>query len=85
MLGEMVPQAHEFKYLGSTVGSVVQKEKCKEDTSRLGQWRKVTLTLCDEKIPAKVKEIVFKTDITPTTLGRDCCPYERIDKMASSR
>ena len=53
-----VPRVKEFKYLGSTVqeSGGCEREVKKRVQAGWNGWRRVSLVICDKRLPARVKE-----------------------------
>ncbi|KAK3568283.1 hypothetical protein QTP86_003155 [Hemibagrus guttatus] len=68
--GEEVKKVQEFKYLGSTVQSNGEcgKEVKKRVQAGWNGWRKVSGVLCDQKISARIKGMVYRTVVRPAML-----------------
>ena len=69
-LGPEVPKVKEFRYLGSTVQC---NGGCDSEVKRGVQagwnnWRRVSEVICDRRLSACVKGIVYKTVVRPAML-----------------
>ena len=67
-LQEKVKRAKNFKYLGSTVSSDGRCEVVRRIQAGWMSWRKVSGVLCDRKLSAKVKGIMYKSVVRPAML-----------------
>ena len=67
---EELKKVNEFKYLGTTV--VSNGEYGREVKNRIqagwSSWRRVSAVICDRRVPAKVKDKVYKTVVRPSML-----------------
>ncbi|KAK3556890.1 hypothetical protein QTP70_022395 [Hemibagrus guttatus] len=68
--GEEMKKVQEFKYLGSAVQSNGEcgKEVKKRVQAGWNGWRKVSGVLCDRKISARIKGMVYRTVVRPAML-----------------
>ena len=63
-----LPTVQSFKYLGSTIdrGGVASKDVDNTVTKAWSKWRELSGVICDEKIPIKLKLLLYQTVIIPT-------------------
>jgi len=80
MCGVVVPRVEKLKYLGSFVE---ERGGIDEDSShriRGGwkKWKKTSGVLCDEKIPLRWKERVYRMVVRPALhYGAECWPIKK--------
>ena len=62
-----VPRVKEFKYLGSTMreSGSCEREVKKRMQARSNGWRKVSVVICDRRLPARVKQKVYSLVMKP--------------------
>ena len=62
-----VPRVKEFKYLGSTVqeSGGCEREVKKRVPAGWKGWRRVSVVICDRRLPARVKEKVYNSVVRP--------------------
>ena len=70
MQGEEVTKVDDFKYLGSTVQSNGEcgREVKKRVQAGWNGWRRMPGVICDRRVPARVKEKVYKAAVRPAML-----------------
>lgn len=75
MDGVAIPRADKFKYLGSIIE---ENGNINEDINQriiVGwqKWRSAFRILCDKKIPARVKGMIYRITVRPILLyGSEC-------------
>ena len=70
MQGEEVAKVEDFKCLGSTVQSNGEcgREVKKRVQAGWNGWRRMSEVICDRRVPARVKEKVYKVAVRPAML-----------------
>ena len=70
MQGEEVTKVDDFKYLGSTVQSNGEcgREVKKRVQAGWNEWRRMSVAICDRRVPARVKGNVYKVAVRPAML-----------------
>ena len=65
-----VPRVKEFKYLGSTVqeSGSCEREVKKRVQAGWNEWRKVSETIYDRRLPTRVKEKVYNSVVRPAVV-----------------
>ena len=62
-----LPTVQSFKYLGSTIDrGGASKEVESRVTKAWSKWRELSGVICDEKVPMKLKLLIYQTVIRPT-------------------
>ena len=93
--GETLPTEENFKYFGTMVNmtNCLDLEVTARIQGAWSNWRKMTGTLCDKRIPLKLKGRIFKAVVRPailygaetwTTTKRAVCQLE-VNKMRMLR
>ena len=64
---EILPRRTQFKYLGTTIH---QEGGCKKEielriSKAWNKWEELSGVLCDRKMPAHLKVLIYKTAIRP--------------------
>ena len=80
MQDQPLPEATEFKYLGSmlTTDGRVEAEINRRIQAGWNNWRKMSGVLCDKKIPPKVKGKIHQTVVQPAMLyGLETVPQTK--------
>ena len=62
-----VPKVKKFKYLGSTLqeSGGCEREVKKRVPAEWNRWRKVSVVICDRRLPARVKGKVYSSVVRP--------------------
>ena len=65
-----VPRVKEFKYLGSTVqeSGSCDREVKKRVQAEWNKWRRVSIVICNRRLPARVKGKVYGSVVRPATV-----------------
>ena len=77
MHDQHLPEARDFKYLGSTIqqDGGVQTEVNRRIQCGWTNWKKMSGVLCDKRIPRSVKGSIYKTVVQPAMLyGMEALP-----------
>ena len=77
MQSDQLPQVTEFKYLGSTLQSDGDMITEINEWTQCGwsNWRKMSVVLCDKRVPPRVKGNIHKTIVQPAMLyGMETVP-----------
>ena len=85
---ETLPRCTQFKYLGTTIH---QEGGCRKEvelriSKAWNKWRELSGVLCDRKMPAHLKVLIYKTAIRPAlAYGNETWPVTGtlMDKVGS--
>ena len=84
LAGEPIPCTNTFKYLGSTIEATggYGADVDNRVRSAWNSWRGLSVVICDQKVPVKLKNKLYKTVIRSTLIyGSECWALHRTEQQ----